>query len=82
MAERQILKLGNPNLRLKAKAYSSKLIGSTVFLQIVSPAIEYLAGYFCGPVALATDHPLYLGATRANSQTAEHTAVIWIVNTT
>ena len=36
MAVRQILKLGNPNLRLKAKAYSSKLIGSTVFLQIVS----------------------------------------------
>ena len=36
MAVRQILKLGNPNLRLKAKTYSSKLIGSTVFLQIVS----------------------------------------------
>ena len=36
MAVRQILKLGNPNLRLKAKAYSPKLIGSTVFLQIVS----------------------------------------------
>ena len=36
MAVRQILKLGNPNLRLKAKTYSSMLIGSTVFLQIVS----------------------------------------------
>tara|TARA_Y100001980_G_C14459112_1_gene241401 strand:+ start:99 stop:629 length:531 start_codon:yes stop_codon:yes gene_type:complete len=36
MAIKQILKLGNPNLRLKAKDYSSKLIGSTTFLQIVS----------------------------------------------
>ena len=36
MAVRQILKLGNPNLRLNAKAYSTKLIGSPVFLDIVS----------------------------------------------
>ena len=36
MAERQILKLGNPNLRLRAEAYPSRLIGSAAFLQIVT----------------------------------------------
>ena len=36
MAVRQILKLGHPNLREKAKNYSSRLIGSDVFLQIVT----------------------------------------------
>ena len=36
MAVRQILRLGNPNLRQKARDYSSELIGSVDFLQIVA----------------------------------------------
>ena len=36
MAVREILKLGNPNLRQRAKDYSSELIGSDIFFQIVT----------------------------------------------
>ena len=36
MAVREILKLGNPNLRQRAKNYSSELIGSDIFFQIVT----------------------------------------------
>ena len=73
MAVRKILRLGNPNLRQKAKDYPSELIGSVDFLQIVADLRDSL--HQSGGIGLAApqiDIPFRILVVEINNPTTRY----------